>query len=316
MPNGVRETSSRLPVPAASVKLERRTGGGKSVTKFNPKQTRMKLGALKEGVKLAAKIKDWEGLEAAIDGVIEEQRAFVAWWEARVTPGHGAGRGNKNIADGQSFSVADATGQTGVTAPQVSKWRNRLRDESAYREVLRDGAYVAMWALRTGARGTTGTGDNEWYTPAEYLNRARSVLGAFDLDPASSTAAQKLVGAAKFFIQENDGLKQEWHGRVWLNPPYAQPLIAEFIDKLIAERGCRHVTAAITLTHNYTDTAWFQDLAAVADAICFTRGRVRFVDANGELASPTQGQAFCYLGSERGKFISEFVDVGIVVVRP
>ena len=40
-------------------KLERVSGGSRAIVKFNPKQTRMKLGALKEGVKLAAKIKDW-----------------------------------------------------------------------------------------------------------------------------------------------------------------------------------------------------------------------------------------------------------------
>ena len=63
-------------------KLERVSGGSRAIVKFNPKQTRMKLGALKEGVKLAAKIKDWEALEAAIDAVIDEQRAFVGWWMA------------------------------------------------------------------------------------------------------------------------------------------------------------------------------------------------------------------------------------------
>ena len=49
-------------------------------------------------------------------------------------------------------------------------------------------------------------------------------------------------------------------------------------------------TTAIMLTHNYSDTAWFQDAAALADAICFTRGRVRFVDPDGEFASPSQAR--------------------------
>jgi hypothetical protein len=34
-----------------------------------------------------------------------------------------------------------------------------------------------------------GTGENEWYTPAKYIDDARKVLGQIDLDPATSDSA-------------------------------------------------------------------------------------------------------------------------------
>jgi hypothetical protein len=89
--------------------------------------------------------------------VIEEQRAFVAWWDANVRGAGGKEAQAINTARRELISVTEATAQTGVAQQQVSKWRNRLKDADAYREHLRDGAYVSMWALRTGVRGTTGT---------------------------------------------------------------------------------------------------------------------------------------------------------------
>jgi hypothetical protein len=111
-------------------------------------------------------------------------------------------------------------------------------------------------------RGTQGTGENEWYTPAEYVERAREVLAWIDLDPASSASAQQTIRADKYFSADDDGLARDWMGRVWLNPPYAQPLIAQFVHKLVEEVARARVVAAVMLTHNYTDTAWFQEAAA------------------------------------------------------
>lgn len=163
-------------------------------------------------------------------------------------------------------------------------------------------------------RGTQGTGENEWFTPTEYIERARSVLGAIDLDPATHEQAQNVVRAERYFTLQDDGLRHEWHGRVWLNPPYAQPWIAQFAAKMCDERSSGRVTAAIMLTHNYTDTSWFQQLAAIADAICFTRGRVKFYEPNGEIAAPTQGQAFLYFGDQVERFAIAFREVGFVVL--
>ena len=157
-----------------------------------------------------------------------------------------------------------------------------------------------------------GTGENEWFTPPEYIAAAREVMGGIDLDPATHPLAQKTIGARQFYTAADDGLAQPWHGRVWLNPPYAQPLIAQFIKKLVEEVGLQNVQQAILLTHNYTDTAWFHQAERWADRICFTRGRVKFVDADGSDCAPTQGQAFFYFGTETEQFSEIFGRFGFV----
>jgi phage N-6-adenine-methyltransferase len=160
---------------------------------------------------------------------------------------------------------------------------------------------------------TAYTGNYEWHTPAEYVGPARRVLGVIDLDPASCALAQETVRAARYFSADDDGLRQEWRGRVWLNPPYSQPAIEQFIDKLIEELVAARATQAILLTHNSTDTGWFHKAANAAAAICFTRGRIAFVDTDGERAAPPQGQAFFFFGPDTRPFKAEFSQVGFVV---
>ena len=172
----------------------------------------------------------------------------------------------------------------------LGEWRERVSEETER---------VTVNLLKEGeshVRGTFGTGENEWYTPKRYIELARDALGGIDLDPASSVIAQKTVRAKSYFTVENDALSREWQGSVWLNPPYAQPKIEHFVDKLLEEINSERVSKAILLTHNYTDTAWFQKAAEASHAICFTKGRVRFEAADGTIAAPTQGQAFFLLG--------------------
>jgi hypothetical protein len=54
---------------------------------------------------------------------------------------------------------------------------------------------------------------NEHYTPAKYIEAARTVLGGIDLDPASCEEANKVVKATAFFYKDDDGLTKEWWGR-------------------------------------------------------------------------------------------------------
>jgi phage N-6-adenine-methyltransferase len=167
-------------------------------------------------------------------------------------------------------------------------------------------------AVKGGHHRTRFTGENEWYTPAQYVEAARACLGSIDLDPASSAVAQQTVRAGRFFSRDDDGLRHEWRGRIWLNPPYSQPDIARFIDKLLMEVNAGRATEAILLTHNYTDTGWFHAAAGQCAVLCFTRGRIRFVGASGEIAAPTQGQAFFYFGPGLDRFRASFASFGFI----
>jgi ParB family chromosome partitioning protein len=158
------------------------------------------------------------------------------------------------------------------------------------------------------------SGNNEWYTPPQFIDAAKQVMGDIDLDPASSDLANEIVEADSYYTIHEDGLKHPWFGRVWMNPPYAQPYVAQFCEKLNNEVVKGSVDEAIVLVNNATETGWFQSLFDVYSAICFPVGRIRFLDTDGNPGgAPLQGQALIYIGKNVDDFADAFRAFGEVV---
>ena len=178
----------------------------------------------------------------------------------------------------------------------------RPRFREAYNAITNAGPHVGH-----------NSGENEWYTPREYIDAARQVLGAIDLDPASSDEANSVVQASRYFTLADDGLSKRWQGRVWMNPPYSRPEIEQFVAKLASSVADRDVPAAVVLVNNATETEWFATLGAHAAAICFPSGRVRFWQPGNESASPLQGQAVIYIGDAPQAFARTFRPFGAVL---
>lgn len=127
-----------------------------------------------------------------------------------------------------------------------------------------------------------------WATPPEIVSCLESEFGAFDLDPCCRPETAK---ARKFFVEADDGLAQQWHGRVFLNPPYSNP--APWLQKAIEETETGRASLVVALLPVSTDTAWFHDLVKPHAEIRFVRGRIRFYGWKGTpIGSPRTPSMF------------------------
>jgi phage N-6-adenine-methyltransferase len=172
-------------------------------------------------------------------------------------------------------------------------------------------------------RARTWTGDTEWYTPASILEAAREVMGGIDLDPASSDAqqAQATVKASQYFTIGTNGLERVWRGRVWLNPPYARGWVDLFVEKMVASYQSGEMQTGIMLTNSATETRWWQMAASACDAVCFRKGRVRFLKVEGNKltpgnSAPTHPHTLFYFGPDMTRFARVFGCFGLVFSAP
>lgn len=110
----------------------------------------------------------------------------------------------------------------------------------------------------------------EWYTPAWIFD----ALGLkFDMDPASPHDMATPVPAAEKLTVFDDGLRSQWRGLVWLNPPYGRK--TELWIRRMIDHG-----RGLCLVFARTDAKWSQEAMRAASAALFFAGRIQFIPGN------------------------------------
>ena len=127
----------------------------------------------------------------------------------------------------------------------------------------------------------------EWETP-QWLFDILDKEFSIELDVCANEHNAK---CSRYFSPERDGLKQDWSGICWMNPPYGRE-IREWMDKATEES--KKGTTIICLVPARPDTEWWW-LNCINGEIRFIRGRLKFEEGNTAAPFPS---AVVILGPE------------------
>lgn len=124
----------------------------------------------------------------------------------------------------------------------------------------------------------------EWETPQDLFDKLNKEF-YFTMDVAASHDNTK---CPFYFTKERDGLKHEWRGVVWCNPPYGRG-IGKWVKKCSEYRGL-----SVMLIPARTDTKWFHDYIYhnPRAEIRFLKGRLHFNNSKNAAPFPSMVVVF------------------------
>lgn len=123
-----------------------------------------------------------------------------------------------------------------------------------------------------------GSGRQDWETPDELWKPLNAEF-AFELDVCATAENAK---CARYYTPEQDGLKQQWRARCWMNPPFKT--MVKWIKKAHSESQNEGATVVCLLPAR-TNTNWWHDYCMKGE-VRFIRGRPRFKGAEHGLPQP------------------------------
>lgn len=148
------------------------------------------------------------------------------------------------------------------------------------------------------AHQSSVAGTTTWLTPPEIL----AALGEFDLDPCAAPSPRPWPTARQHIELPADGLAADWHGRVWLNPPFDRYEAPRWLAKLAAHGN------GIALIPARTETAmFFAHVWPKASGVLFVQKRPHFHYPDGTRAAANSGAPICLVayGKENATMLEQ-----------
>ena len=120
----------------------------------------------------------------------------------------------------------------------------------------------------------------EWTTPQSLFDTLNEQFH-FTLDPCATPENAK---CRRYFTKADDGLKQKWTGRVFMNPPYGRE-IGKWVKKAY-EASKTDADLVVCLLPSRTDTRWWHEYCMKGE-ITFIKGRLKFGEAKNSAPFPS-----------------------------
>jgi phage N-6-adenine-methyltransferase len=111
-----------------------------------------------------------------------------------------------------------------------------------------------------------------WATPQDFFDKLNAFF-KFDTDVC---AVPENAKCHNYFTPAQDGLKQDWAGVCWMNPPYGRG-IGAWVAKAYREARLNGSTVVCLLPAR-VNTRWWHDYCMKGE-ITYIKGRLKFGDA-------------------------------------
>lgn len=122
---------------------------------------------------------------------------------------------------------------------------------------------------------------DQWATPQDFFDKVNKVF-KFTLDVCADSSNRK----CKSYFDKSvgfDGLKMDWTGVCWMNPPYGRE-IGAWVKK--AYESAKGGATVVCLLPARTDTKWWHDYCAKGE-VMLIKGRLKFGNADNSAPFPS-----------------------------
>lgn len=126
-------------------------------------------------------------------------------------------------------------------------------------------------------RGLFTSKTDMWETPQEFYDKLNEEFH-FTCDVCAISENAK---CDRYYTPEMDGLKQEWEGVCWMNPPYGKE-VGKWVKK-----ACKSKCTVVCLLPARTDTKWFHEYINQKAEVRFIKGRLKFGNSRNSAPFPS-----------------------------